>query len=190
MANIEVSAASLKPYEEKMKVTLNVLDDDFNQIRAGRANPRLLDRITVDYYGVETPIPQVANIQVPEARQITITPWDTNLIKDIERAIQASDLGINPQNDGKMLRLIFPQLTEERRRELTRDVNKLGEEAKVAVRNVRREGIDDFRTHEKNSDISEDDLYYFEEEMQKVTDKYTEKIDKAVKEKEKELMEI
>ena len=139
----------LKPYEEKMQKTLSVLDGDFNTIRAGRANPRVLDQITIDYYGVETPINQVANIQVPEARMIVITPWDASSLKDIERALQMSDLGIPPNNDGKCLRLIFPPLTEDRRRDLTRQVSKMGEESKVAVRNIRREAIDSFKAKQK-----------------------------------------
>lgn len=190
MAKIEVNAASYAPYEEKMQVTLRVLDEEFNTIRAGRANPRVLDHIVVPYYGVDTPLNQVANIQVPEARQILITPWEAKVIKDIERAIQASDLGINPQNDGKSIRLNFPALTEERRRDLTKEVSKLGEEAKVAIRNVRREGIDVYRAHLKNKEMAEDDFYQFEEGMQKLTDKYTEKVDKAVESKNKELMEL
>lgn len=185
-----VNPQAYTAYEEKMKATLRVLDDDFNTIRAGRANPKLLDSILVPYYGVDTPIPQLANVQVPEARLITIAPWEPKLLKDIERAIQASDLGINPQNDGKCLRLIFPQLTEERRKDLARDVNKRGEDAKVAIRNIRREGIDDYRSLEKKKEISEDDLFEFEQEIQKLTDRYIEKIDAAVKLKDKELMEL
>lgn len=190
MANIELNASSFKPFEEKMSVTMQVLEEDFNQIRAGRANPRVLDKIYVQYYGMDTPLNQVANIQVPEARIITITPWETSVLKDIEKALQMSDLGINPNNDGKCIRLIFPQLTEERRRELSKQVSQLGEDAKVAVRNVRREAIDLFRSYLKKNDIAEDDLYYGEQEMQKITDKYTDMIDKAVKVKEKELLEI
>ncbi len=190
MTEITVNQQSLKPYEEKMKVALRVLDEDFNTIRAGRANPRVLDKITVDYYGVESPLNQVANIQVPEARMITIQPWETNMLKEIERAINMSDLGINPQSDGKLIRLVFPQLTEERRKELAREVSQLGEQSKVSIRNVRREGIDTYRTHEKDNKISEDQLYKFEQKMQDLTDKYTAEIDKAVENKEKELMEI
>ncbi len=190
MAKIELSAESFKHYEDKMKVTMEVLEEDFNQIRAGRANPRVLDKIYIQYYGMETPLNQVANIQVPEARMITITPWEPTVLKDIEKAIQVSDLGINPNNDGKCIRLLFPQLTEERRRELTKQVSQLGEDAKIAIRNVRREAIELFRGYLKKNEIAEDDLYYGEQEMQKITDKYTEKIDKAVKVKEKELLEI
>ncbi|MDO5734197.1 MAG: ribosome recycling factor [Eubacteriales bacterium] len=190
MARIELSSATYKPYEEKMQTTLRVLDDEFNTIRAGRANPRLLDRITVPYYGVETPLNQVANVQVPEARLITITPWETKVLTDIEKAIQASDLGINPLNDGKMIRLAFPELTEDRRKDLTKDVSRMGEEAKVSLRNIRREALDLFKKHLKNSDLSEDEYYVFEDEIQKLTDRYTEKVDSAVEKKSKELMEL
>lgn len=187
---IEVNQNSYKPYEEKMQTTLRVLDDTFNTIRAGRANPRLLDTITVPYYGVDSPLQQVANIQVPEARLITITPWEPKMLKEIERAIQASDLGINPNNDGKCIRLAFPQLTEERRKDLTREVNKIGEESKVAIRNIRRDAIDTYRSHLKNKEISEDEMYQFEDEIQKLTDRYVEKVEKAVDAKNKELMEF
>ncbi len=190
MANIQLDAQAFKPYEDKMKVTMQVLEEEFNQIRAGRANPHVLDKITVDYYGMPSPLNQVANIQVPEARMIVITPWDASLLAQIEKAIQGSDLGINPSNDGKCIRLVFPQLTEERRRELSKQVSKLGEEAKIAVRNVRREANDLFRSYLKKNEIVEDDLYYGEQEMQKITDKYTGMIDKAVKAKEQDLMEI
>lgn len=190
MSKIELSQAAYQPYEDKMAATLRVLDDEFHAIRAGRANPRLLDKITVDYYGVETPLNQVANIQVPEARLLSITPWEVKMLKEIERAIQASDLGINPNNDGKCIRLGFPQLTEERRRDLAKEVSALGEQSKVAIRNVRREAIDCFRAYEKDKRISEDDLYLFEGEIQKVTDKFIAKVDDAVKVKENELMEI
>lgn len=187
---MEITKNTYKPYEEKMQTSIRVLEDHFNTIRAGRANPRLLDNITVNYYGVPTPIQQVANIQVPEARLITITPWEAKMVKEIERAIQASDLGINPNNDGKCIRLAFPQLTEERRLELTKDVNKLAEEAKISIRNVRREAIDTFRTHEKNGEIREDELFIFEEEMQKLTDKYVANVDKVSEKKNQELLEV
>lgn len=187
---IELSSASYKPYEEKMKTSISVLENNFNSIRAGRANPRLLDHITVDYYGAETPLQQVANVQVPEARMITITPWEAKMLGEIEKAIQASDIGINPLNDGKCIRLAFPQLTEERRRDLTKDVNKLGEEAKVSIRNVRREALDLFKEYEKNGEIREDDYYTFESEMQKLTDKYVGEVDKAVERKNEEVMEL
>lgn len=190
MARIELSSASYKPFEDKMKTTIKVLDDEFNTVRAGRANPRLLDRITVPYYGVDTPLNQVANIQVPEARLITIQPWDAHVLPEIEKAINASDLGINPMNDGKMIRLPFPELTEDRRKDLTRDVSKMGEEAKVSLRNIRREALDEYKKYLKDSDISEDEYYIFEEEIQKMIDKYSEKIDTAVEKKNKELMEF
>lgn len=177
-------------YEEKMQASLKHLETEFNNIRAGRANPRLLDSITIEYYGTQTPLQQVANVQVPEARMITITPWDANTLKEIEKAIQASNIGINPVNDGKMIRLVFPQLTEDKRKELTKDVNKLGEDAKITIRNVRREAIDDYRAQEKSGEIREDDLYTLEEEAQKLTDKYVEKVDKAVEKKNAELMEL
>lgn len=177
-------------FEEKMQASLKHLETEFNNIRAGRANPRLLDSITIEYYGTQTPLQQVANVQVPEARMITITPWDANTLKEIEKAIQASNLGINPVNDGKMIRLVFPQLTEDKRKELTKDVNKLGEEAKITIRNVRREAIDDYRAQEKNGEIREDDLYSLEDETQKLTDKYVEKVDQAVEKKNAELMEL
>lgn len=180
----------LLPYEEKMTKTLSVLDQDFNTIRAGRANPKILDQITVDYYGAPTPLNQVANVQVPEARLIVITPWDAKLLKDIERAIQMSDLGINPQNDGKCIRLAFPALTEERRKDLTKEVSGLGENAKVAVRNIRREALDTFRKELKDKQIPEDRFYALETDLQKLTDKYTEKVDAAVSAKEKELMDF
>lgn len=190
MADIEINQRTYKEFEEKMETTLRVLDDQFNQVRAGRANPRLLDTITVPYYGVDTALQQVANVQVPEARLITITPWETKMLKEIERAILASDLGITPMSDGKCIRLAFPPLTEDRRKELTRDVSKMGEEAKIAIRNVRREGIDQFRTHLKNKEISEDTMYQFEEEIQTITDKYISKVEQAVEHKNKELMEV
>ncbi len=180
----------LRSFEEKMTKTLSVLDSDFNAIRAGRANPRVLDQISIDYYGVDTPISQVANIQVPEARMIVITPWDTNSLRDLERALQMSDLGIPPNNDGKSLRLIFPPLTEDRRRDLSKQVGKMGEEAKVAVRNIRREAIENFKGQLKHKEISEDLYYNIETEIQKLTDRYVEKVDAAVESKEKELMEI
>ena len=190
MAMIEINRASYRPYEEKMQKTVSVLQDNFNSIRAGRANPKLLDRITIDYYGVDTPINQVANVQVPEARLITITPWDPGTLRALERAIQASDLGINPNNDGKMLRLVFPPLTEERRRDLVRTISRYTEDSRIAIRNIRREGIDKYRTHLKNKELTEDNLALFEAEIQKLTDKYIAELDEVAAEKEKDLMEI
>lgn len=190
MAMIELNKASYKPYSEKMKKTIHVLHDNLNAIRAGRANPKVLDRIMIDYYGVQTPINQVANIQVPEARMITITPWDPSTLKMIEKAIQTSDLGINPNNDGKLIRLSFPALTEERRKDLVKQVHKYGEEGKIAIRNIRREALDKFRGHLKKKEMTEDMLSEAEEEIQTMTDKYVEEIDHVIAEKEKDLMEI
>ncbi len=190
MAMIEITKESYKPYEVRMQKTMSVLQDEFNSIRVGRANPRVLDRITIDYYGVQTPVQQVSNIQVPEPRLITITPWDPTSLKAIERAIQASDLGINPSNDGKMIRLAFPVLTEERRKELVKQVSKLGEESKIAIRNIRREALDKYRGHLKKKELTEDTMAEFEENVQKLTDRYVGEVDEAVAEKEKDLMEI
>ncbi len=176
--------------EEKMKKTLVVLEGDLAEIRAGRANPKVLDKITVNYYGAPSPLNQVANITVPEARMITIQPWDASLLKEIEKEIQKSDLGLNPSNDGKIIRLVFPELTEERRKELVKEIKKIAEEKKVAIRSIRRDGIDEFKTKQKNSEITEDDLKNAEEKIQKLTDKYVEEIDKACGEKEKEVMSI
>lgn len=190
MANIEYNSKSLVPFEEKMKKTISVLKSDFQTIRAGRANPRVLDNVTVPYYGVETPINQVANIQVPEARMLVITPWDKTLLKELERAVQASNLGINPMNDGQSLRLAFPPLTEERRQELTREVSQMGEDAKVSIRNIRREAIDVYKKYLKDNDISENLYYTVEDDIQKLTDRYVDLLDVVVNEKNEELMEI
>ena len=175
--------------EEKMEKTLSNLAEDFSAIRAGRANPNVLNKITVDYYGSATPLQQVASISVPEARMLVIQPWDRSLIKAIEKAIQASDVGINPNNDGTVIRLIFPELTEERRKDLSKDVKKKGENAKVAIRNIRRDAIDAFKKL-KDEDMSEDALKLYEEELQKLTDKYIGKVDKAVEVKTKEIMTV
>lgn len=182
--------AMVKPYEEKMNKTLQVLDKEFSGIRAGRANPGLLDQIMVDYYGVPTAIGQMAAISVPEARMLMIQPWDKSTLKAIEKAIQTSDLGINPNNDGSCIRLVFPELTEDRRKELAKDIKKKGEAAKVAVRNIRRDANDAFKKMEKNNEISEDDLKDAETGIQKITDKAIEKIDKAVDNKTKEVMTV
>ena len=179
----------LKVYESKMEKTLDVLLDEFGSIRAGRANPHVLDRIKVDYYGTPTPIQQVGNINVPEARMIVIQPWEKSLLKSIEKAILTSDLGINPTNDGTAVRLIFPELTEERRKELVKDVKKKGEAAKVAIRNIRRDGNDAFKKL-KGSDVSEDEIKNLEDELQKMTDKYVKEIDSAVEVKSKEVMTV
>jgi len=187
---LEITKNSYVPYEEKMQKSIQVLDENLNAIRAGRANPHVLDRITVDYYGTKSQLNAVANIQVPEPRMITITPWDPSTLKEIERAIQASDLGINPMSDGKMIRLSFPVLTEERRKELVKNVHTYAEETKVAIRNVRREGIDAYRTHHKKKEITDDDIVEFEEQIQKLTDKYIATVDKTAAGKEKDLLEI
>lgn len=179
----------VKPYDEKMTKTYNNLLAEFGSIRAGRANPRVLDRIMVDYYGSPTPLQQVGNINVPEPRMIQIQPWESSMLKAIEKAIQMSDLGINPTNDGKVIRLIFPELTEERRKDLVKDVKKKGENAKVAIRNIRRDANDAFKKL-KGTDVSEDTIKELENEMQKLTDKYIKTVDSAVDEKSKEIMTV
>lgn len=175
---------------EKMTKTLSVLKTDFDSIRAGRANAAVLDKIHVDYYGSSMPINQLATVAVAEARILTIQPWDSSVLPLIEKAIQASDLGINPQNDGRIIRLTFPQPTEERRKQLVKDVSKMGEDAKIAIRQVRRDAIDKLKSMKKNSEITEDDLKYGESEVQKITDEFVKKVDDAVAAKEKEIMEI
>ena len=179
----------VQKYEQKMTKTLEGFETELTTIRAGRANPHILDKITVDYYGSPTPLQQVANITVPEARMIQIQPWESSLIKGIEKAILTSDLGLNPNNDGKVIRLVFPELTEERRKDLVKDVKKKGEEAKVAVRNVRRDGNVAFKKL-KGTEISEDEIKDLEDELQKITDKYVAKIDKMVEAKSKEIMTV
>ena len=169
---------------------MEVLGSEFGSVRAGRANSQVLDRISVPYYGVDTPIGQVASISSPDPRTLVIQPWDGSLLKPIEKAIQTSDLGINPQNDGRIIRLVFPQLTEERRKDLTKQVRKYSEEAKVAVRNIRREGMDAIKKAVKKSEITEDDQKKFEKDLQDLTDKYIKKVDELCAKKEKELMEI
>ncbi len=176
--------------EERMKKTISVYEESLSEIRAGRANPAILNKISVEYYGTATPINQVAGISVPEARLIVIQPWDISVLKEIERAILASDIGITPNNDGKVIRLNFPELNEERRRDLVKDIKKMGEEAKVAVRQVRRDGLDEFKKQQKDSLITEDDLKQAEDQIQKLTDKYVEEIDKLTDSKEKEIMTI
>lgn len=179
-----------KEYTRKMEKTMEVLGSEFGSVRAGRANSQVLDRISVPYYGVDTPIGQVASISSPDPRTLVIQPWDGSLLKPIEKAIQTSDLGINPQNDGRIIRLVFPQLTEERRKDLTKQVRKYSEEAKVAVRNIRREGMDAIKKAIKKSEITEDDQKKFEKDLQDLTDKYIKKVDELCAKKEKELMEI
>ena len=180
----------LKLYEDKMEKSLDVLLDEYASIRAGRANPHVLDRLRIDYYGTPTPIQQVGNVPVPEARMIVIQPWEKSLLKEIEKAILVSDLGINPTNDGNVIRLVFPELTEERRKDLAKDVKKKGEGAKVAIRNIRRDAMDSIKKMEKAGDISEDDLKQGEEKIQKITDKMIEKVDKAIETKTKEIMTV
>ena len=180
----------LKLYEDKMEKSLDVLLDEYASIRAGRANPHVLDRLRIDYYGTPTPIQQVGNVTVPEARMIVIQPWEKSLLKEIEKAILVSDLGINPTNDGNVIRLVFPELTEERRKDLAKDVKKKGEGAKVAVRNIRRDAMDSIKKMEKAGDISEDDLKQGEEKIQKITDKMIEKVDKAIETQTKEIMTV
>ncbi len=182
--------ARIKVYDEKMTKTMNNLDSEFNTIRAGRANPHVLDKITVDYYGTQTALNQVANISVPEARMIQIQPWESSLIKKIEKAILTSDLGINPSNDGKVIRLVFPELTEERRKDLAKDVKKKGEAAKVAIRNIRRDANDALKKLGKSADVSEDEVKDLEDKVQKMTDAYIKDVDKAVDAKTKEIMTV
>ena len=174
----------------KMDKTIESLKSQFGSVRAGRASASVLDRINVEYYGAETPIGQVATVASPDARTLTISPWDNSLLKPIEKAIQASDLGINPQNDGRLIRLVFPQLTEERRKELAKQVKKYGEESKVAVRNIRREAIDKFKKQQKASEITEDDYKDIEKDIQKLTDDYIKEVESIADAKEKELFEI
>lgn len=179
----------LKPYDEKMKKSYDFLETDLGTIRAGRANPHVLDRIKVDYYGTPTPIQQVGNITVPDPRMIQIAPWEKSLIKEIEKAIMMSDVGITPSNDGAVIRLVFPDLTEERRKELVKDIKKRGEENKVAIRNTRRDGMDAFKKLAK-AEVSEDEIKELGDQLQKLTDKYIKEVDKLVEEKSKEIMTV
>ena len=180
----------LQPYETKMGKSYDALLKEYASIRAGRANPHVLDKIRVDYYGTPTPLQQVGNISVPEARVIMIQPWEKKMVREIEKAIMTSDLGINPTNDGSSIRLIFPELTEERRKVLAKDVKKKGDEAKVAIRNIRRDANDAFKKMNKNNELTEDDQKDLEEKIQKLTDKYVKEIDKAIEEKTKEIMTV
>lgn len=180
----------IQVYETKMGKTLNALESELTTVRAGRANPHILDKLTVDYYGAPTPLQQVANISVPEARMIQIQPWESSMIKAIEKAILCSDLGLNPSNDGKMIRLVFPELTEERRKDLVKDVKKKGEAAKVAVRNIRRDANDAYKKLKKEEDVSEDEIKELEDKVQKLTDKYIKDVDAAVEAKGKEIMTV
>ena len=180
----------LVSFEEKMQKTMNNLSEEFGSIRAGRANPHVLDKLRVDYYGTPTAIQQVANVSVPEPRMIQIQPWEASLVKEIEKAILTSDLGINPTNDGKVVRLLFPELTEERRKDLAKEVKKKGENAKVAIRNIRREANDSFKKLAKFADVSEDEIKTLEDQAQKMTDKYIAEVDKAVEVKSKEILTV
>ena len=182
--------ADLKPYEQKMTKTIDVLGKELAAIRAGRANPAVLDKITVEYYGAPTPLNQVAAISSPDPRSLAIQPWDGSILRQIEKAIQTSDLGINPQNDGKVIRLTFPPLTEERRKDLIKQVSKTGEESKVAIRNIRRDAIDKCKAAQKKSEMTEDELHEAEDKMQKITDKYVKEIDGIVAKKSKELSDV
>lgn len=180
----------LNIYEEKMNERIEYLKEELGNIRAGRANPQILNKITVEYYGVPTPLNQVASISVPEARQILVAPWDRNLLSEISRAISKADIGINPQNDGTAIRLVFPELTEARRREIVKDVNKMGEDTKVQIRNIRRDAMDDVKKAQKEDNLSEDEVRSLEDKIQKITDKLVEKVTGVVQVKEKEIMEI
>lgn len=179
-----------EPYDEKMKKSIKSLETELSTVRVGRANPHVLDRLTVDYHGTPTPIAHVGNISVPEARLMQIQPWEPGMLKVIEKAIQSSDLGINPTNDGKVIRLVFPELTEERRLSLTKDVKKLGEDAKIAIRNIRRDAVDAFKKMEKKSEIAEDELKKLEDTIQKLTDQKIVEIDKIIDAKNKEILSL
>lgn len=180
----------LQIFQDKMEKSLANLNEEFAGIRAGRANPHVLDKLRVDYYGTPSPIQSVANVSVPEPRMIQIQPWEASMVKEIEKAIMCSDLGINPTNDGKVIRLVFPELTEERRKELAKDIKKKGENAKVAVRNIRRDAIDHFKKVGKEEDLSEDEIKDLEDTIQKLTDEYVAKVDKAVDAKSKEILTV
>ena len=176
--------------EEKMKKTISVFEENLSEVRAGRANPNVLNKITVNYYGVPTPINQMAGVSVPEPRMIVIQPWDMSMLKEIEKAINLAEIGINPNNDGKVIRLVFPELTEERRKELVKDIRKTAEEAKVAIRAIRREGLDIAKAAQKNSELTEDELSAAETKIQKMTDAKIEEIDNILEKKEKEIMTV
>ena len=183
-------AANLNVYEEKMKKTILVLESEMKSVRAGRANPGSLDKVTVDYYGAAAPLTQIANVSVPDARSILIQPWDASILADIERAILKSDIGITPNNDGKAVRLSFPPLTEERRKELVKGIRKKGEDSKVAIRSIRRDALEDAKTQKKNGEITEDDVKNIEKDVQKLTDNYIKEIDDIISFKEKEILEV
>ena len=183
-------SSTTKPYEEKMNASVNHLIHELASIRAGRANPAILDKVTVDYYGSPTPIQQIAAVAVAEARILTITPWDRQMLKPISKAIQTSDIGINPIDDGQVIRLVFPAPTEERRKQLTKDVKKQGEDAKTAVRNIRRDAMENFKKQQKASEITEDELKMAEKDLQKLTDDSCKELDKLLENKEKELLSV
>ena len=185
-----INKEEYKPYAEKMEKAISVLRADLSTLRAGRANPAILEKLTIEYYGTVTPVTQVGSISVPEARMIVFQPWDMSVLKSVEKAILASDIGLTPQSDGKTIKLIFPPLTEERRKSLAKDVKKMAEDTKVAIRNIRRDGIEYFKGQKKKSVITEDDMKDAEKEMQNITDKNITEVDKIVSAKEKEIMEI
>jgi len=187
---IKMANNEYKQIEAKMQKTIALLKQELSYLRAGRANPSILEKISIDYYGVPTPINQLANISVPEARIIVIQPWDASTLKEIEKAIQKSDIGINPSNDGKVIRLVFPPLTEERRKELLKVVKKYGEESKVAIRSIRRDSLEEYKALKKEGQITEDDLKATEKDIQELTDKYIEEIDKIVEAKSREILEV
>ncbi len=180
----------IKVFEDKMEKTIMNLEEEYASVRAGRANPHILDKLSIDYYGVSTPLQSVANISVPEARIIQIQPWESSIIKDIEKAIMISDIGINPSNDGKIIRLVFPELTEERRKELVKDIKKKAENAKVAIRNIRRDANDTVKKNQKANEISEDEAKQLEDKVQKLTDKFISKIDVVTENKSKEILTV
>ena len=177
-------------FEEKMSKSISVLEENFAEVRAGRANPAILNKITVDYYGTPTPINQVAGISVPEARLIVIQPWDVSILKEIEKEILKADIGINPNNDGKVIRLAFPELNEERRKEIVKDIRKMAEDAKVAIRSIRRDAMDEAKAMQKNSEMTEDELKSAEDQIQKLTDKFVGEIDEMLERKEHEVMSL
>lgn len=183
-------ASNFSVYEEKMKKTISVLESEMKAVRAGRANPAILDKVSVDYYGAPSPLTQIANVSVPDARSILIQPWDATILADIEKAILKSDIGITPNNDGKSLRLNFPPLTEERRKELVKGIKKKGEDSKVAIRSVRRDALEDAKAQKKNGEITEDDVKNIEKDVQKITDNFIKEIDDIISFKEKEILEV
>ena len=183
-------AANLSVFEDKMKKTISVLESEMKAVRAGRANPAILDKVTVEYYGAPSPLTQIANVSVPDARSIMIQPWDDTILGDIEKAILKSDIGITPNNDGKSLRLNFPPLTEERRKELVKGIKKKGEDSKVAIRSIRRDAMEDAKVQKKNGEITEDDVKNIEKDIQKLTDNYIKDIDTVIAAKEKEILEV